>query len=94
LSTTRGTVIAALVPFWVVPSISTATEIDGSAHLDAKLAALREHRTQVTVDGGFFALADNFGAEAFAVEYFRLARGRLAPTGTGREDDLFAGLVE
>ena len=73
---------------------AVTTEIDGSAHLDAKLAALREHRTQVTVDGGFFALADNFGAEAFAVEYFRLARGRLAPTGTGREDDLFAGLVE
>ena len=40
------------------------------------MAALRAHGTQVSVDGGFFALADNVGSEAFGTEYFRLAEGR------------------
>jgi N-acetyl-1-D-myo-inositol-2-amino-2-deoxy-alpha-D-glucopyranoside deacetylase len=69
------------------------TAIDGQAFLPAKMAALRAHGTQVSVDGGFFALADNVGAEAFEIEYFRLAGGTLAlADGEGRETDLFAGL--
>ncbi len=69
------------------------TAIDGQAFLPAKMAALRAHGTQVSVDGGFFALADNVGAEAFGIEYFRLAGGTLAlADGEGRETDLFAGL--
>lgn len=62
--------------------------------LDRKMAALRAHGTQVSVDGGFFALADNVGAEAFGTEYYRLAEGSLGPLGAdGRETDLFAGLA-
>ena len=69
------------------------TAIDGQAFLPAKMAALRAHGTQVSVDGGFFALADNVGAEAFGIEYFRLAGGAAAPAqGEDRETDLFAGL--
>lgn len=68
------------------------TQIEVGDYLAAKLAALREHGTQVTVDGGFFALADNIGAEAFGTEYYRLAHGRLGAADGGRETDLFAGL--
>ena len=70
------------------------TQIDGSAHLEQKLAALKAHGTQVSVDGGFFALADGVGAEAFAIEYYRLASGTpTVDADQGRETDLFAGLA-
>lgn len=70
------------------------TAIEAPAHLDRKMAALRAHGTQVTVDGGFFALADNVGAEAFGTEYYRLAAGPHGPVNSeGRETDLFAGLA-
>ena len=69
------------------------TAVDATAHLPAKMAALRAHGTQVSVDGGFFALADNVGAEAFGVEYYRWAGGPVAAVVTdGRETDLFAGI--
>ena len=70
------------------------TEIDASEHLEAKVAAMRAHRTQIAVDGPFFALADNVGQRAFGVEHFVLARGpRGEGTGPlGREGDLFGGL--
>ena len=59
------------------------------------MAALRAHGTQVSVEGGFFALADNVGSEAFGTEYFRLAQGTLAlDEGADRESDLFAGIPE
>ena len=77
------------IPFACDDELVT-THIDGSAYLERKLSALRAHGTQVSVDGGFFALADNVGAEAFGTEYYRLASGP-APAG-GREDDLFAGV--
>ena len=68
------------------------TAIDATAWLPAKLAALRAHGSQVSLDGGFFALADNLGSQAFGVEYYRLVSGPLEPTPGGRETDLFAGL--
>ena len=70
------------------------TAIDGSAHYEAKLQAMRAHATQISVDSGFFALSNNLGSPALASEYFRLVRG--TPAGpfdaAGRETDLFAGL--
>lgn len=69
------------------------TEIDGQEFLDCKMAALRAHGTQVSVDGGFFALADAVGSQAFGIEYFRLAHGTLGTEpGSERESDLFAGI--
>lgn len=79
------------IPFACDDELVT-TAIDGTAYLDRKMAALKAHGTQVSVDGGFFALADNVGAEAFGVEYFRLASGATASG--GREDDLFAGIAD
>jgi len=70
------------------------TAVEAPEHLDRKMAALRAHGTQVTVDGGFFALADNVGVEAFGTEYYRLAAGPRGPVNSdGRETDLFAGLA-
>lgn len=70
------------------------TQIDGTAYLERKMAALKAHGTQVSVDGGFFALADGVGAQAFGVEYYRLASGSPGPeAGLERETDLFAGIA-
>jgi N-acetyl-1-D-myo-inositol-2-amino-2-deoxy-alpha-D-glucopyranoside deacetylase len=75
------------IPFAVDDDLVT-TSIDGAAFLPKKLAALRAHATQVNVDGGFFALADNIGAQAFGTEYYRLVHG----PGERHETDLFAGI--
>lgn len=81
------------IPFAIDDDLVT-TAVSAPELLDRKLDALRAHATQVTVDGGFFALADNVGAEAFGTEYFRLVRGRPAGPfdAAGRETDLFAGI--
>jgi len=71
------------------------TEIDARDYLDAKVAAMRSHATQIAVDGPFFALSNNIGQRAFGVEYFRLVEGALgidAAASGERETDLFAGV--
>ncbi|HVF06215.1 MAG TPA: N-acetyl-1-D-myo-inositol-2-amino-2-deoxy-alpha-D-glucopyranoside deacetylase [Frankiaceae bacterium] len=74
------------------PPAPVTTTVDVGAYLDAKLAAIAAHRTQVTVVPPFFALSDNVAHEAFAAEHFTLVRGR--PGGAGVETDLFAGVTE
>ncbi len=73
---------------------NVTTEIDATAYLDAKLAAMRAHATQISVDSPFFALSDGVGQRALGIEYYTLLAG---PRGAGagpddREDDLFAGI--
>lgn len=81
------------LPPFVTPDADLAAVVDGSAYLDHKLAAMRAHATQITVDGGFFALSNNVGNSVWASEYFRLAKGTPGPAGAdGLETDLFAGL--
>ncbi len=70
------------------PDDEVTTEVDARDHLDAKVAAMRAHRTQIEVDGPFFALSDNVGQKAMGMEYFVLARGEHS-TGEGRETGLF-----
>ena len=71
------------------------TAVDATEFLDRKMTALAAHKTQVTVDGGFFALSNNLGSQAMGTEYFRLVRGTPVPdTREGRETDLFAGIGE
>jgi N-acetyl-1-D-myo-inositol-2-amino-2-deoxy-alpha-D-glucopyranoside deacetylase len=73
------------------PDELVTTAIDARDYLDAKVAAMRAYRTQIAVDGPFFALSNNVGHGAFGMEHYRLARGE--PTASGaREDDLFANL--
>jgi N-acetyl-1-D-myo-inositol-2-amino-2-deoxy-alpha-D-glucopyranoside deacetylase len=81
------------LPFGVDDDVVT-TVIDATGFGDAKMNALAAHRTQITTDGVFFALSNQLGREALAVEHFRLVRG---PRGSelnadGRETGLFAGI--
>jgi N-acetyl-1-D-myo-inositol-2-amino-2-deoxy-alpha-D-glucopyranoside deacetylase len=78
-------------------SAEVTTEIDASAYLDAKLAAMRAHATQITVDAPFFALSNGIRHEASGVECYTLLAGPRGPAGSagsagpgGRETDLFA----
>ena len=81
------------LPFGVDDDVVT-TEIDARDHLDAKVAAMRAHKTQIAVDGPFFALSNNVGQRAFGIEHYILVRGeRGAGHGPhGREIDLFDGV--
>jgi N-acetyl-1-D-myo-inositol-2-amino-2-deoxy-alpha-D-glucopyranoside deacetylase len=89
----------AALPFGV-PDEQVTTQIDGTAYLAAKAAAMRAHATQITVAGEFFALSDRVGQRILGQEYYTLlagpsgAGGRAAGAGgeAGHERDLFAGL--
>jgi len=78
----------------VPDSAEVTTEIDASAYLDSKLAAMRAHATQIAVDAPFFALSNGIRHEAFGVECYTLLAGPRGPDGSagpgGREADLFA----
>ena len=82
------------LPFGVEDDVIT-TAVDAPEQVGAKLAALRAHATQISVDGPFFALSNLLGREVLATEYFRLARGELGPDrdAAGHETDLFSGVV-
>jgi N-acetyl-1-D-myo-inositol-2-amino-2-deoxy-alpha-D-glucopyranoside deacetylase len=70
------------------------TQIDAGDYLDAKLAAMRAHASQIAVDSPFFALSDKVGQRALGTEYYTLLAGPagVSRPGGGRETDLFAGL--
>jgi N-acetyl-1-D-myo-inositol-2-amino-2-deoxy-alpha-D-glucopyranoside deacetylase len=83
------------LPF-AVPDEMVTTAVDGTDHVQAKLAAMRAHATQISVDGPFFALSNNIGLQAWAMEYYRCVRGEAIPDtddGAGHERDLFAGVA-
>jgi N-acetyl-1-D-myo-inositol-2-amino-2-deoxy-alpha-D-glucopyranoside deacetylase len=80
-----------------VPDALITARVSAPEQLEAKMAAMRAHRTQIAVDGFFFALADGAGQAAFAVDHYVLTRGTAAPEPAGKdgaavETDLFAGL--
>jgi N-acetyl-1-D-myo-inositol-2-amino-2-deoxy-alpha-D-glucopyranoside deacetylase len=81
------------LPFGVDDAEIT-TVVDATGFGAQKLAALSAHRTQIAVDGPFFALSNMLGREILAVEHFRLVHGEPGAerNGEGREVDLFAGL--
>jgi N-acetyl-1-D-myo-inositol-2-amino-2-deoxy-alpha-D-glucopyranoside deacetylase len=81
------------LPPFITPDHLLDAVVDGSDFVEAKMAAMRAHATQITVDGPFFALSNNVGNEVWGVEFFRLAKGRRGPVNEqGLETDLFAGL--
>jgi N-acetyl-1-D-myo-inositol-2-amino-2-deoxy-alpha-D-glucopyranoside deacetylase len=81
------------LPRFVVADEDLSAAVDATEHVDAKMAALEAHATQITTDGPFFALSNNVGSTAWGVEFYRLAKGRQGPVGEdGLETDLFAGL--
>jgi N-acetyl-1-D-myo-inositol-2-amino-2-deoxy-alpha-D-glucopyranoside deacetylase len=81
------------LPFGV-PDEAVTTEIDATAYLEHKLAAMRAHATQIAVDSPFFAFSDNVGQRAFGREYYTLLAGPRGPGSGphGRESDLFGGI--
>ncbi len=82
------------LPFGV-PDEAVTTRIDTAAYADAKLAAMRAHATQITVNGRFFALSNNLGRVVPPHEDFVLLAGPPGsrPDRADREDDLFAGIA-
>jgi N-acetyl-1-D-myo-inositol-2-amino-2-deoxy-alpha-D-glucopyranoside deacetylase len=74
------------------PEARVTAEIDGTAYFGRKLAAMRAHATQITVDAPFFALSNQIRHEALGVEYYTLLAGPRGPADGpgGRETDLFA----
>jgi N-acetyl-1-D-myo-inositol-2-amino-2-deoxy-alpha-D-glucopyranoside deacetylase len=81
------------LPFGVTDEQVT-TMIDARDYLEAKVAAMRAHASQIAVDSPFFALSDRVGQRAFGQEYYTLLAGPRGQ-GSGRqgwESDLFAGI--
>jgi N-acetyl-1-D-myo-inositol-2-amino-2-deoxy-alpha-D-glucopyranoside deacetylase len=83
------------LPSFVTPDELVTTDIDGTEYVEAKLAAMRAHATQISLDGPFFALSNNLGNQVWGIESYRLVQGEPAPDPQdefGRESDLFAGV--
>lgn len=79
------------IPFGIADDVIT-TRIDASAHVDQKLAAMRDYPSQINMQSGFFSFAESAGPD-FGVEYFRLVKGNKGTVdATGLETDLFASL--
>jgi N-acetyl-1-D-myo-inositol-2-amino-2-deoxy-alpha-D-glucopyranoside deacetylase len=76
------------------PDSMVTTVISDESMLDRKMAAMRAHATQITLDGPFFALSNNLGVKVWGQEFYTLVRGeRSGPFDeNGRETDLFAGI--
>lgn len=89
----EGVESADQLPFGVPDEVIT-TEISATEFLPAKMAALTAHKSQISVDGPFFALSNNVGQQAFGIEHYILVEGERGPGDgpLGRETDLFAGL--
>jgi N-acetyl-1-D-myo-inositol-2-amino-2-deoxy-alpha-D-glucopyranoside deacetylase len=71
------------------------TLIDGSAYVDAKMAAMKAHETQISLDGPFFALSNNLGLQIWGDEYYTLVKGTKSEPfdSHGRETDLISGIT-
>ena len=82
------------IPFAKEDSFVT-TLIDGNEFVEAKMAAMKAHATQIALDGPFFALSNNLGLQIWGHEYYTLVRGeKSAPFDSeGRESDLTSGIT-
>jgi N-acetyl-1-D-myo-inositol-2-amino-2-deoxy-alpha-D-glucopyranoside deacetylase len=87
----RSVAAAAGLPYFV-PDEQVTTEIDATAYLAAKTAALRAHATQVAVDGDRFALSSGRWQPISGREFFTLLAGNSGAGPGTMEHDLFAGL--
>jgi N-acetyl-1-D-myo-inositol-2-amino-2-deoxy-alpha-D-glucopyranoside deacetylase len=82
------------LPFCKDDSFVT-THIDGNQYVEAKMAAMRAHATQISLDGPFFALSNNLGLQVWGNEYYTLVKGvKAAPFDSlEREIDIFSGIT-
>lgn len=79
-----------------LPDDEVSTEIHADSYLNAKLAALRAHATQIMVDGPFFEAAGLVRMRALGTEYYKLLSHPKTMTTDSfrqrREYDLFCGI--
>jgi N-acetyl-1-D-myo-inositol-2-amino-2-deoxy-alpha-D-glucopyranoside deacetylase len=81
------------LPHFVTPDELLSAVVDAPDRVEQKMAALRAHATQITVDGPFFALSNNAGQSVWGTEFYRIAKGTPGELDDeGLETDLFAGL--
>ena len=81
------------LPAFMAEDDALTAAVVADDYSNAKMEALRAHRTQIAVDGPFFALSNNKGNEIWGTEFYRIAKGVPGPVGDdGLESDLFAGL--
>lgn len=71
------------------PRITTTVDI--RPYVAQKLAALRQHRTQIRADWFWLAVPEDLRGEMFEQEYFIRIASRV-PVPDGAETDVFAGL--
>ena len=71
------------------------TVIHAPNQVEKKMAAMKAHATQISLDGPFFALSNNLGVQVFGDEYYTLVRGEKSGPFNNRnlEQDLFAGVT-
>ena len=76
------------------PDELVTTVVNAPEYVPQKLAAMKAHATQISVDGPFFALSNNLGLSVWGDEYYTLVKGeKSAPfDANGRELDIFAGI--
>ena len=68
--------------------------IEGNSFVAMKTEAMRAHRTQIALDGPFFALSNSLGMQVFGLEYYTRVKGVAGPDvdSSGYETDLFSGV--
>ena len=78
------------------PDELVSTVVNAPEYVPAKLAAMKAHATQISVDGPFFALSNNLGLSVWGDEYYTLVKGEKAAPfdSNGRELDIFAGVIK
>jgi N-acetyl-1-D-myo-inositol-2-amino-2-deoxy-alpha-D-glucopyranoside deacetylase len=74
--------VAYFVPF--VPDAQVTTEIDGTAYLAAKTAAMHAHATQIVVDGSRFALSSGRWQPLLGTEFYTLLAWGSTPLPRGQ----------
>jgi len=86
------------LPF-VKPDSVITTAIDANAYLSQKLAALREHKTQLILNGDLFEFSKEMGIRVSGFEHYICVKGldqgspaRHAAKGPNWESDLFEGI--
>ncbi len=77
------------------PDELVTTVVNAPEYVPQKLAAMKAHATQISVDGPFFALSNNLGLSVWGDEYYTLVKGEKAAPfdSNGREIDIFAGVI-
>lgn len=78
------------------PDELVTTVVNAPEFVEQKLAAMKAHATQISVDGPFFALSNNLGLSVWGDEYYTLVKGEKAAPfdSNGRELDIFAGVIK